>query len=356
MEREKAPSPEGLPEIAEPRYKKPALLVILGGLLWLLVTHFYFNRGKTNPKTEFPVEESYTIPREKREPVKTYPAIKEYNPAEIKPLSEQQIALLQAKQKELQQRLAAPIMLINQDSSNQSSNAVAAVKSLEKTSTTDPNSQFLQQASTVSEKTIQATRLAPLNQLVGEGQLIHAILETAINSDLPGSLRAIIDRSVYAEAGSQVLISPGSRLIGQYKSGMLQGQSRIFVVWTRLITPQGLSLNLASPGVDSLGMAGMSADTIDHHFWRQFGSAVLLSVLGASTSNVGAANTPYNASQAYRIAVANSLNQTAQQTLQQAMIPPTLWINQGSPIQVFVAHDLDFRLANQETSDKVNIF
>lgn len=353
MVKQKTSPPEGLPEITETSRKKPALLILLLSLFLLLGIHFLFHFKKTETKTKFAVEESYTLPNNEEKLSKSSP-LKEQ--PEIKQLSEQQLALLQAKQKELQQRLSAPIMLLEQNS-NQSTNSTTPVKS--KTLSPDPNTQFLQQLSgSNTNKRIQANSLGPLNQLIAQGQIMHAILETAINSDLPGSLRAIIDQPVYAEDGSQVLISPGSRLIGQYKSGLLEGQSRIFIVWTRLITPAGLSLNLDSPGVDSLGMAGMAADVVDRHFWQRFGTATLLSILGAGTSNVGVANNAsYNATQAYRLAMANSLNQTAQQTLQQqTTIPPTLWVNQGSPIQVFVAHDLDFRSVHQEAKGKVNVF
>ena len=342
---------EGLPEIAEPVGKKRILLVILGGLLLLLVTHFYFNAKKATAKSEFPVEESYTTPNTQSGKSK-----EKLDSIETKPLSEQQLALLEEKQKELQERLSAPMMLSNQASNEHANHTVKSDKTVN-ADETDANRQFLQQASTASNQSVHATKMAPLNQLIAEGHMIHAILETAINSDLPGNLRATIDQPVYAEDGSQVLIPPGSRLIGQYKSGMLQGQSRVFVVWTRLMTPDGVSLNLASSGVDSLGMAGMSADSINHHFWQQFGTTALLSILGVGTSNVGVANnSPYNASQAYRMAIANSVNQTAQQTLQAGMIPPTLWVNQGSPIQVFVAHDLDFSAVNQTTTSKMSIF
>lgn len=353
MVKQKTPPPEGLPEITEPSRKKPALLILLLSLFLLLGIHFLFHFKKTETKTKFAVEESYTLPNNEGESSKSSPL---KGQSEIKQLSEQQLALLQAKQKELQQRLSAPIMLLEQNS-NQSTNSTTPVKS--KTLSPDPNTQFLQQLSrSNTNKRIQANSLGPLNQLIAQGQIMHAILETAINSDLPGFLRAIIDQPVYAEDGSQVLISPGSRLIGQYKSGLLEGQSRIFIVWTRLITPDGLSLNLDSPGVDSLGMAGRAADVIDRHFWQRFGTATLLSILGAGTSNMGVTNNAsYNAAQAYRLAMANSLNQTAQQTLQQqTTIPPTLWVNQGSPIQVFVAHDLDFRSVHQETKGKVNVF
>ncbi|WP_218813562.1 TrbI/VirB10 family protein [Rickettsiella endosymbiont of Dermanyssus gallinae] len=345
------PSSEGLPEIAEPAGKKRVLLVILGGLLLLLVTHFYFNSKKTTSKSEFSVEESYTTPSTQQKK----PREKSDSP-ETKPLSEQQLALLEEKQKELQQRLSAPMMLLSQANKSNDNHTVNTDKTVN-TGEMDANRQFLQQTSTVSNQRVKVTKMGALNQLIAEGHMIHAILETAINSDLPGSLRATIDQPVYAEDGSQVLIPPGSRLVGQYKSGILQGQSRVFVVWTRLMTPDGISLNLASPGVDSLGMAGMSADTINHHFWQQFGTTALLSILGVGTSNVGVdSNASYNASQAYRMAIANSFNQTAQQTLQAGMIPPTLWVNQGSPIQVFVAHDLDFSAVNQTATSKMNIF
>ncbi|WP_218814685.1 TrbI/VirB10 family protein [Rickettsiella endosymbiont of Dermanyssus gallinae] len=344
-------SSEGLPEIAATASKKRVLLVIIGGLLLLLVTHFYFNSKKATTKSEFPVEESYITPN--TQPKKSK---EKSDSVETKPLSEQQLALLGEKQKELQQRLAAPMMVFNQE--NNSSPTVKSNKTAN-AGEVDANRQFLQQASTASNsnQTVKATKMGALNQLIAEGHMIHAILETAINSDLPGNLRATIDQPVYAEDGSQVLIPPGSRLIGQYKSGMLQGQSRVFVVWTRLMTPDGVSLNLASSGVDSLGMAGMSADSINHHFWQQFGTTALLSILGVGTSNVGVdSNASYNASQAYRMAIANSFNQTAQQTLQAGMIPPTLWVNQGRPIQVFVAHDLDFSAVNQTTASKMSIF
>lgn len=355
MVKQKTSPPEGLPEITEPGRKKPALLILLISLLLLLSIHFLLHVKKTENKTKFAVEESYTLPNNGEKPSNSSPL---KGQPEIKQLSEQHMALLQAKQKELQQRLSAPIMLLNQNVS-QSSTPTTSVKSPEKPTPSDPNSQFLQQLSTSdTNKAVQASRMGPLNQLIGEGQVIHAILETAINSDLPGFLRAMIDQPVYAEDGSQILISRGTRLIGQYKSSLLQGQSRIFIVWTRLITPDGLSLRLDSPGVDSLGMAGMAADIIDRHFWQRFGTATLLSILGAGTSNVGVTNNAsYNAAQAYRLAIANSLNQTAQQTLQQqTMISPTLWVNQGSPIQVFVAHDLDFQSVQRKIKPNINIF
>jgi type IV secretion system protein VirB10 len=139
---------------------------------------------------------------------------------------------------------------------------------------------------------------------------------------------------------------------------MLQGQSRIFMVWTRLITPSGISIQLGSPGVDSLGVAGIGADEVNRHFWERFGTGSLLSIIGAGAANVGvSAADQENSASAYRTAVANSFAQSANQTLQQNnKIPPTLTINQGKPIIVFVAKDLNFQSAMQQAIPRVNVF
>ena len=203
-----------------------------------------------------------------------------------------------------------------------------------------------------------ATTIGSLNTVIAEGSLIHAILESATNSDLPGYLRASVSEPVYSEDGTRILVPSGSRLIGQYKSGMLQGQSRIFVVWTRLITPNGVSLQLGSPGVDSLGVAGMGADEINRHFWEKFGTATLLSLIGAGAANVGVnGNAQDNSASAYRSAVASSFAQSAEQSLQQeSMIAPTLKTYQGKPIMVFVARDLQFSNAMKQIKTKMNVF
>ena len=203
-----------------------------------------------------------------------------------------------------------------------------------------------------------ASTIGPLNEMIAEGSLIHATLESAANSDLPGYLRATVAEPSYSEDGTQILIPRGSRLIGQYKSGMLQGQSRIFVVWTRLITPSGISVQLGSPGVDSLGVAGMDADEIDRHFWQRFSTASLLSLIGAGAANVGVKDSMQeNSAAAYRAALASSFAQTANQSLQQeGMIAPTLKEHQGKPIMVFVAKDINFQSAMRTVRPKINLW
>ena len=129
-------------------------------------------------------------------------------------------------------------------------------------------------------------------------------------------------------------------------------------MWTRLITPNGTSIQLGSPGVDSLGVAGMTADEINRHFWERFGTASLLSLIGAGAANVGVNGQDQNNSASqYREAVASSFAQSADQSLQQGgRIAPTLKKYQGQPIMVFVAKDLHFNLPRQSGKPNINIF
>lgn len=256
----------------------------------------------------------------------------------------------------LQLRMSAPISANSSDenSSNENNNESASNNTTSTTSndtnviggnnTKEANSKFMADVSQNSAPTINATRIQHMNTTIAQGNIIQATLETRISSDLPGMVRAITSSDIYSEDDSTLLLPKGSKLIGQYSNGINQGQTRVFVVWQRLIRPDGIDIELNSPGTDSLGGAGLSADDIDHHFWEQFGTAGLLSIISAGAANIGV-NTgdQYNSSAAYREALANSFNQTAQQTLQgTGVISPTLSINQGTKINVFVARDLDF--------------
>jgi type IV secretion system protein VirB10 len=208
----------------------------------------------------------------------------------------------------------------------------------------DANTQFMNKVSNSKAPIEKATRILHPDTTLAQGTMIWATLETRIVSDLPGMLRAITSEDIYSEDGSNLLLPRGSKLIGQYTSGIAQGQRRVFVVWQRAIRPDHIDIQLGSPGTDALGAAGLGADNIDRHFWEQFGDAILLSIIGASAANAGVnSDDQYNSSAAYRQAIADSFSQTAQSTLQtMGSIKPTLYVDQGRKISVFVARDLDF--------------
>ena len=190
-----------------------------------------------------------------------------------------------------------------------------------------------------SGDTARATQMYDLGRVIPQGATLAATLETAINSDLPGSVRAVISRDVRSFDGSRVLIPRGSKLIGQYRSAAAVGQTRAFVVWSRIITPTGISIDVGSPATDRLGRGGLDGE-VDTHFFRRFGASILLSVVTAGTQAL-ANNSSNNTTLV--IGSPTQANRVAEIALQkQIEMPDTIKVPQGVPVQVFVARDLDF--------------
>lgn len=235
----------------------------------------------------------------------------------------------------------APVMVFDISAGvNPATGTAASTTSAASIEAAKPNNQGMSDTETFASRTggmavetVTATRLANPGQTITQGTFIAATLETAIDSDLPGYARAIVSQDVLSFDGSHVLIPRFSRLIGQYKSGLAAGQNRTYVMWTRLIRPDGVSVALASPGTDYAGQSGLSGE-VESHFMERFGSATLLSVVGG----LGAL-----ASSGTSLLVSNSGQSAASVAAQRdAQIPPTVRVAQGQPIRVFTARDLDF--------------
>ena len=185
------------------------------------------------------------------------------------------------------------------------------------------------------DRVARAQRLSNPSTTIIQGALIPAVLETALNSDLPGYARAIVSRDVRGFDGARVLIPRGSRLMGEYKSGLQTGQTRVQVVWTRLVRPDGVSIDLGSPGADDLGQSGLAGD-VERHYSRRYGPASVLSLLSGLASGLGGGSSS-------TVVVGSTASSAAGQALQtDGQIPPTIRLPQGAPIQVFTARDLDF--------------
>ncbi|MCB5426023.1 TrbI/VirB10 family protein [Altererythrobacter sp. CC-YST694] len=170
---------------------------------------------------------------------------------------------------------------------------------------------------------------------ITQGTLIPAVLETAINTDVPGFVRAVVSQDVRSYDGTRVLLPRSSRLVGQYQSGLQAGQKRAYVIWTRAIRPDGITVDLASPGTDFAGMTGLPGD-VNTHFFKRFGSAMLLSVIGG----LGAFTSGGTA-----VVLGGGQSAAATALQQDGQIAPTVRVRQGEPIRVFTARDLDFSTA-----------
>lgn len=129
---------------------------------------------------------------------------------------------------------------------------------------------------------IQATYIADRANTIAQGKLLTAILETAINTEVPGFVRAIVSRDVYGEIGNEVLIPRGSRLFGSYSSEIKRGQGRVEIAWQRLIRPDGVDLNVSFNASDQFGRAGIPGE-VDNKYGPAIANSMLTSVLAVGS-------------------------------------------------------------------------
>lgn len=181
-----------------------------------------------------------------------------------------------------------------------------------------------------------ASRLSRPSTTVPQGTLIPAVLETALDSTRPGHVRAIVSRDVRGFDGRQVLIPRGTRVFGEYQADMSAGQDRALVQWTRLVRPDGVTIAIASPAADLEGRAGIEG-RVDSHFLERFGGALLRSVLsigsGLAGQKIGGDGS---------VIVLPGGVQGAEPLTADSGPRPTLRVDAGARVTVFVARDLEF--------------
>ncbi|MBI8613850.1 TrbI/VirB10 family protein [Pseudomonas aeruginosa] len=179
------------------------------------------------------------------------------------------------------------------------------------------------------------------------GTVVAGALVTGIKSDLPGDVIATVTEPVYDTAtGKFLLIPQGSRILGRYNSQVSYGQSRVQVVWNRVILPDTSSLTLDNLiGTDPAGYSGLE-DDVDWHWDRIVAGAVLTTLLGVGAELAA----PENRQDGNRIVIAgrdsaqDSINQVGQEITRRNMdIQPTLTMRPGLPVRVIVNRDLVLR-------------
>jgi type IV secretion system protein VirB10 len=195
----------------------------------------------------------------------------------------------------------------------------------------------------VELKAASAGVLPDRDYLLTQGAMLDCVLETKVTSTVAGMTSCHLTRDIYSANGRVVLLDRGSKVVGRYQGGPQQGQARIFVVWTRVETPSGVVVELDSGGTGPLGEAGV-AGAVDTHFWDRFGAAILLTVIGdASDAAAARAAGPQNSGITFTNQAAAGKEAVARSMEPTINIPPTLYVNQGERVGIFVARDLDFR-------------
>ena len=176
--------------------------------------------------------------------------------------------------------------------------------------------------------------------LLPRGAFIDCTLETAIDSTLPGMTTCIVAADTFGADGKVVLLERGTKLVGETRGQVSQGQARVFVLWTEARTPSGVIVPLDSPGTDELGRSGLPGE-VQRHFFERFGAAMMVSLIdgavqaGVQASAHSGGPVIYTPSGSQEV-----LTEVFKDTLR---IPPTVVKRNGDRIEVLVARDIDFR-------------
>jgi type IV secretion system protein TrbI len=204
---------------------------------------------------------------------------------------------------------------------------------------------FLKQdtdANIYSSGTLQTPR-SPYQVMAGT--VISAALVTGINSDLPGQIIATVTENIYdSVAGRYLLVPQGSRLLGQYDSQVAYGQSRVLLVWIRLLLPDGSSIVLDRlSGVDAAGQAGLE-DKVNWHWARIFEGAALSTLIGVGAELAAPKSNGNSVTAAGRESIQSTITEIGQQiTRRNLNIQPTITVRAGFPVRVIVNKDLVLR-------------
>jgi type IV secretion system protein VirB10 len=196
---------------------------------------------------------------------------------------------------------------------------------------------------------LKSTRTAPLSRYeIKAGWEIPAVLEQALNSDLPGELKALVSSNVYDTASGRYLLIPqGARLIGAYNSRINYGQDGVQVIWDRVIYPDGSSLDLSGMiGQDAHGFSGFR-DKVDRHYTRLIGFAVLTSLFAAASEisqnqNRSLLTYPSPAQVAGSAVGQQASDLGAQITRRNLNVQPTIKVSIGYRFNVRVNRDILF--------------
>lgn len=203
-------------------------------------------------------------------------------------------------------------------------------------------------ASDAARRAGSARMLRHADALLVRGTMLRCILETRIISEADGFTSCILTEPVYSINGRSMLLARGSKVYGTYKAR--PKGNRIEVIWDRITTPGGVDVSMSSPGTDPLGSAGYPG-MVDAHWAQRITSAVMVSLLSDLFKYEAAKHGPSTASISNGVVVvspfesntASTLDRIANQAADAAMSrPPTVTINQGTLVSVYVAKDVDF--------------
>ena len=191
---------------------------------------------------------------------------------------------------------------------------------------------------------VSAGLLGDRSLTLPKGTAFTCALKTKVISAASGFVSCQVQRNVFSDDGRVLLVERGSHMDGEYRIASVRpGTVRIPVVWTRIRTPNGVTVNIESPGTGPLGESGVDG-YVDNRWLERIGAAMLLSLIDDSVKlaiedrgSAGTGNTVLLPS------TTSSTSKLAEKVLDSTIsIPPLIYQNQGGIVGIYVARDVDF--------------
>lgn len=193
-----------------------------------------------------------------------------------------------------------------------------------------------------------AKRMTDQNLILPKGRQADCVLTGRIIDDVPGFTSCVLAQNLYSDNGRVLLLERGSELTGEYGITNQLGLERLFVTWTRLKTPEGIEIDLTSPGSDRLGTSGLPGH-LDNRWGARIGAAFLLSFVKDITvaiinkQTASQSNTTVSVQSAPGQNTLSASSALAEEVIKQTIkVRPRLTISEGDRISIYVARDLDF--------------
>lgn len=223
-----------------------------------------------------------------------------------------------------------------------------------------------------ASESVEATKILYPERTIIQGKLIDSVLETAINTDFEGKVRAIVSRDIYADFSNNILIPKGSRVIGSYTGSVATGQTRVLIQWQRLIRPDAIDILIDSPTTDQFGRSGVGG-SVDNKYLELFNNSLLLSLITVgsaiaieeSTNSDGVTreedsdgNTVTSATPSALAAqeTIDTISSTAETILSDVLdTSPTITVPHGTRIKIFVNQDLIFPASTISSSSNSGV-
>jgi type IV secretion system protein VirB10 len=187
-----------------------------------------------------------------------------------------------------------------------------------------------------------ASHLHPRSVTLPKGTTFTCALKTRIVSATSGFVGCQVQRNVYSEDGRVLLVERGSHLDGEYRATSVKpGSVRIPVLWTRLRTPHGVTVDLDSPGTGPLGESGVDAK-VDNRWGERIGAALLLSLIDDAVKVMVTSQAEQGSTVVFT-STTNAGGDLAEKVLDSTLhFPPLLYQHQGAIVGIYVARDVDF--------------